>query len=45
VTIGKHLRERIEAEAQALGFAAIGFARADATPRTAERLREWLASG
>jgi epoxyqueuosine reductase len=46
VTISKHkLRERIEAEAHALGFAAIGFARADATPKTAERLREWLASG
>nr|WP_295373241.1 tRNA epoxyqueuosine(34) reductase QueG [uncultured Sphingosinicella sp.] len=39
------MRQRIEAEAQALGFAAIGFARADAAPRTAERLREWLASG
>ena len=45
MSISKHLRERIEAEAKALGFAAIGFARADATPRTAERLREWLASG
>ena len=45
MSISKHLRERIEAEAKALGFAATGFARADATPRTAERLREWLASG
>ena len=45
MSISKHLRERIEAEAKALGFAAIGFARADATPKTAERLREWLASG
>ena len=45
MTISKHLRERIEAEARALGFAAVGFARADATPRTAERLAEWLATG
>ena len=46
MTVSKQkLRQRIEAEAQALGFAAIGFARADAAPRTAERLREWLASG
>ena len=45
MSISKHLRERIEAEAKALGFAAIGFARADATPKTAGRLREWLASG
>jgi epoxyqueuosine reductase len=39
------LRERLEAEAKALGFAAFGVARADAAPRTAERLRQWLASG
>jgi epoxyqueuosine reductase len=39
------LRERIEEQAHALGFAAVGFARADATPKTAERLREWLATG
>jgi epoxyqueuosine reductase len=46
VTISKQkLRQRIEAEAHALGFAAIGFARADAAPKTAERLRGWLASG
>jgi len=40
-----NLRERLEAEARALGFAAVGVARADAAPRTAERLREWLADG
>jgi epoxyqueuosine reductase len=45
VTISKHLRERIEEQAHALGFAAVGFTRADAAPKTAERLREWLASG
>ena len=39
------LRERLEAEAQALGFSAIGFARADAAPKTGERLRQWLAEG
>ncbi len=32
-------------KAEELGFSAIGVARADAAPRTAERLREWLASG
>ncbi|MDB5662565.1 MAG: putative iron-sulfur cluster binding protein [Sphingomonas bacterium] len=37
--------ERLRAEARALGFVAFGIARADATPETAERLREWLASG
>jgi epoxyqueuosine reductase len=46
VTLSKQkLRQRIEEQADALGFAAIGFARADAAPRTAERLREWLATG
>ncbi|HEY7810446.1 MAG TPA: tRNA epoxyqueuosine(34) reductase QueG [Allosphingosinicella sp.] len=39
------LRERLEAEARALGFAAFGVARADATPKTAERLRQWLEEG
>ncbi|HEX9955541.1 MAG TPA: tRNA epoxyqueuosine(34) reductase QueG [Allosphingosinicella sp.] len=39
------LRERLEAEARALGFAAFGVARADATPKTAERLRQWLQEG
>jgi len=32
-------------QAFALGFAACGVARADAAPRTAVRLREWLADG
>ncbi|HEY0626943.1 MAG TPA: tRNA epoxyqueuosine(34) reductase QueG [Allosphingosinicella sp.] len=39
------LRERLEEKARELGFSAIGVARADAAPKTAERLREWLASG
>jgi epoxyqueuosine reductase len=39
------LRERLEAEARTLGFAAIGVARADAAPKAAERLRQWLAEG
>ena len=39
------LRERIRAEAQALGFAACGFARADAAPESAARLDAWLATG
>ena len=39
------LREAIRAEALALGFAACGFARADAAPESAARLDEWLESG
>jgi epoxyqueuosine reductase len=39
------LRERLEAEARELGFAAFGVARADATPKTGERLRQWLEEG
>lgn len=39
------LREAIRAEALALGFAACGFARADAAPESAARLDAWLASG
>ena len=39
------LRDRLEAKARELGFAAVGVARADAAPKTAERLRQWLASG
>ncbi len=39
------LEARIRAKAADLGFAACGIARADAAPRTAERLREWLAEG
>ena len=39
------LRDALEREARALGFAAIGVAPADAAPKSGERLREWLASG
>src|SRR3546814_21112431 len=40
-----HLEHRLEAVARAQGFAAFGIARADAAPRTAERLNQWLAEG
>ena len=50
--MAKHKREpvgplepRLKTEAAALGFAACGIARADAAPRSAERLRQWLAEG
>ena len=39
------LELRLKAKARELGFAAAGIARADAAPRTAERLREWLDRG
>jgi epoxyqueuosine reductase len=39
------LREAIRAEALRLGFAACGFARADAAPESAARLDQWLESG
>ncbi|MBP8230764.1 MAG: tRNA epoxyqueuosine(34) reductase QueG [Rhizorhabdus sp.] len=39
------LRDAIRAQAKALGFAACGFARADAAPEAAERLDRWLESG
>ncbi len=39
------LRDRLEEKARELGFSAIGVARADAAPKTAERLAEWLACG
>jgi epoxyqueuosine reductase len=39
------LREMLEAKALELGFAAFGVARADATPKTGERLRQWLGEG
>ena len=36
------LRERLEAEARALGFSAFGIARADAAPKAGERLlHDW----
>ena len=39
------LEDRIRAKAIELGFAAAGIARADAAPRAAERLHQWLAEG
>jgi epoxyqueuosine reductase len=39
------LVERLKAEAARLGFAACGITSADATPRTAARLDQWLADG
>src|SRR3954462_501081 len=39
------LRAGLEAKAAELGFCAVGVARADAAPRTAERLAAWLAAG
>ena len=39
------LRERLEREARNLGFSAFGIAPADAAPKSAARLKEWLASG
>ena len=41
----KPLEQRIKEKAAELGFAACGFARADAAPRAGERLRQWLAEG
>jgi len=41
----RKLRDRLEAEARALGFCAFGVARADSAPESGARLREWLASG
>jgi epoxyqueuosine reductase len=37
--------QKLEEKARELGFAAFGIARADAAPKSGERLREWLASG
>ena len=39
------LEARTKAKAAELGFAACGFAPADAAPRAGERLRRWLADG
>jgi epoxyqueuosine reductase len=39
------LRDALAAKAAELGFAAVGVARAEAAPKTAERLRQWIASG
>jgi epoxyqueuosine reductase len=39
------LKAALAAEAQRLGFADLGIARADAVPEAAQRLRQWLADG
>jgi epoxyqueuosine reductase len=39
------LRIRLEDKARELGFCAVGFACAEAAPRSGERLRQWLADG
>ena len=39
------LRQRLETEAKAIGFAKVGICAPDATPETATRLREFLADG
>jgi epoxyqueuosine reductase len=39
------LRSALAEKAAELGFSAIGIARSDAAPKTAERLRSWLADG
>ena len=39
------LEQRLKAQAAQLGFAACAIAPADAAPRTAERLRQWLEAG
>ena len=41
----KPLETLLKSKAVDLGFAAVGVARADAAPRSGERLREWLADG
>ncbi|WP_066648822.1 MULTISPECIES: tRNA epoxyqueuosine(34) reductase QueG [Sphingomonas] len=41
----KPFGERLKAKAAELGFVACGIARADAAPRTGERLRAWLDEG
>ena len=45
VQFDKSLQTRLAAKATELGFVACGVARADAAPRTAERLHQWLAEG
>ncbi len=45
MTQDKALIDRIRAKAAEVGFVACGIARADAAPRTAERLRQWLDEG
>ena len=45
MAIDKSIEARIAEKAAELGFAACGFARADAAPRAGERLRQWLVEG
>ncbi len=45
MTAHQELRGQLKAEAERLGFAAFGIARADAAPLAGERLRAWLADG
>ncbi|WP_404371958.1 tRNA epoxyqueuosine(34) reductase QueG [Sphingomonas sp. MMS24-J45] len=45
VQFDKSLQTRLAAKATELGFVACGVTRADAAPRTAERLHQWLAEG
>ena len=45
VQFDKSLQTRLVAKATELGFVACGIARADAAPRSAERLHQWLAEG
>ena len=45
MTEHKLFEDRLRDEALRLGFAAVGIARADAAPRSGERLRQWLAEG
>ncbi|MCF8709521.1 tRNA epoxyqueuosine(34) reductase QueG [Rhizorhapis sp. SPR117] len=42
---GENIEERIKAQAAALGFADCAIAHADAAPKTAERLAQWLSEG
>ncbi|WP_313806395.1 tRNA epoxyqueuosine(34) reductase QueG [Sphingobium sp.] len=44
-TQNETLEQRLKAEAARLGFAACAIAPADAAPRSAERLRQWLDAG
>src|SRR3546814_13494460 len=41
----QELRAGLDREARTVGFTAVGVARADAAPRSAARLRQWLDSG
>lgn len=45
MTADQELRDHLKAQAESLGFAAFGIARADAAPQAGERLRAWLAEG